>query len=354
MRQYYTTYSPADIITKTATTLCMPLVHEKRDIEIKQVLVFGAGVLGSLYAAWLHRAGFTVTLLARGERLRELDQHGIVLRDFITGKQTTTHVRIVDKIPREEHFDLCLVFVRKDQLDEALTQLVENRGIRTFAFMNNTAEGPEPMIRVLGRERVLMGHANAGGERREHEVLYIVTDKMTLGEPDGSISPRVREIAKAMCKAGFPCQISTKIDAWKRYHVALAVPFAYAMYRNDTNRLELANNCEDLKLCLLAMRECFGACKSLRIPMTPFRLRVLFAFPDILLIKLFRMFLRTRTADIGMERHLRNASDEMRILAKEMRKIIDASRRKTPALDTLRRSSPLNNRPRKDIQHASQ
>ena len=50
-----------------------------------KILIYGAGVLGSFYAARLHTAGHTVTLLARGQRLADLRAHGIVLEDARTG-----------------------------------------------------------------------------------------------------------------------------------------------------------------------------------------------------------------------------------------------------------------------------
>ncbi len=43
-----------------------------------KVLVFGAGVLGSLYAALLHEAGSDVTPVARGSRYEELSKCGVV------------------------------------------------------------------------------------------------------------------------------------------------------------------------------------------------------------------------------------------------------------------------------------
>lgn len=49
---------------------------QTQDTEIKSILVFGAGVLGSLYAVWLHRAGFEVTLLAR-EMQALIDRAGV-------------------------------------------------------------------------------------------------------------------------------------------------------------------------------------------------------------------------------------------------------------------------------------
>ena len=70
-------------------------------------LFFGAGVLGSLYAAKLHEAGEDVTLLARGSRYEELQEHGVVLEEFTSKEQTATPVRLVDRMPEEEHFDVC-------------------------------------------------------------------------------------------------------------------------------------------------------------------------------------------------------------------------------------------------------
>ena len=45
-----------------------------------KILVYGAGNLGSLYAAKLKDAGHDVTILARGKRLHCIREHGILLR----------------------------------------------------------------------------------------------------------------------------------------------------------------------------------------------------------------------------------------------------------------------------------
>ena len=308
----------------------------RQDQTLDSILVFGAGVLGSLYAAWLHRAGFKVTLLARGQRYRDLQAHGVVLEDFFTGQRSTTRLRVVDAIPEDEAFDLCLVLVQKTQLDDSVRALSGKPGIGALVFMNNTAEGPEVMVQALGAERVLFGHANAGGERRGHEVLFIVTQKMMLGEIDGEVTPRIKAIAAAMKRAGFASDISRNPDAWKRYHVALAVPFALAMQRNGTDRLRLARNRGDLRLSLRGMRECFAALRTLGYPMAPAALRLVFWLPDWLLAWAFGRMLRGKTADIGMERHLRNATDEMQALTDEMQALIDRAGVPAPALDALR------------------
>jgi ketopantoate reductase len=52
-----------------------------------KTLIFGAGPLGSLYAARLHEAGQDVTLLARRQRLTDLHEHGVVLEYAHSGRR---------------------------------------------------------------------------------------------------------------------------------------------------------------------------------------------------------------------------------------------------------------------------
>jgi len=63
-----------------------------------KILFYGAGVLGSLYAARLQGAGQEVSILARGQRLADIREHGIFLEDGDTGKRTTTRVKAVDRL----------------------------------------------------------------------------------------------------------------------------------------------------------------------------------------------------------------------------------------------------------------
>ncbi len=59
----------------------------------QKILVFGAGVLGSYYAAMLQEGGHDVTLVARGQRYHDIKEHGIVIEDYGTKERTTTRVK---------------------------------------------------------------------------------------------------------------------------------------------------------------------------------------------------------------------------------------------------------------------
>jgi len=207
--------------------------------------------------------------------------------------------------------------------------------------MNNTAEGPQAMIDALGRERVMMGHANAGGERVGHVVHYMITQEITLGELDGQKSERLYQIANILKKAGLDVAFSANIDSWKRYHVALAMPFGCAMYMNESCNIELSKNRGDVVKCLQGIREAFAVLRELGYPVEPPKLRWVFALPDFILAPLFQQVLKTKIADIGMARHLRNAREEMDRLEKEFLMLVEKSGLATPVLDQLHKAGRL-------------
>jgi threonine dehydrogenase-like Zn-dependent dehydrogenase len=107
-----------------------------------KILVYGAGVIGSLYAARLREAGQEVSILARGQRLADLREHGIVLEGAITGHRTTTHVGAVQQLAPEDTCDLVIVAVPKNHVSEVLPALAANRHMPNVLFMGNNAAGP--------------------------------------------------------------------------------------------------------------------------------------------------------------------------------------------------------------------
>jgi 2-dehydropantoate 2-reductase len=93
------------------------------------ILVYGAGDLGSLYAARLQTAGHNVSLLARDQRLQDIREYGIVLEDVLTGQTTTTHVEVVEQLGPEDRYDLAMLVTMKRRVSSTprSTQLLRQR-----------------------------------------------------------------------------------------------------------------------------------------------------------------------------------------------------------------------------------
>ncbi|MGE5137995.1 MAG: ketopantoate reductase family protein, partial [Rudaea sp.] len=138
-----------------------------------KILIIGAGVVGSIYAARLHWAGEQVSLLARGQRLAELRENAVVLEDEGTGQRTTTPVPLIDHLDPDDEYDLVMVIMRKDQVPWVLPMVAESRCTPNVLFVGNNVAGPEEYTRALGPERVLLGFAGSGGRREGNQVRFV-------------------------------------------------------------------------------------------------------------------------------------------------------------------------------------
>ena len=128
-----------------------------------KILVYGAGNIGSLYAALLKASGQDVSILARGKRLADIREHGIQLEDVVTGKHTTAPVKAVERLDADDDYDLVLVILPKNHVSEVLPILAANRQTPSVMFFGNNAQGPRELIEELGHDRVLLGFPGAAG-----------------------------------------------------------------------------------------------------------------------------------------------------------------------------------------------
>lgn len=307
--------------------------------SMKKILVFGAGVLGSLYAGKLCQAGYDVTILARGQRLEELRRHDLVLVEDGSSQVETIPVPVTDRLLPGDAYDLILVIVRKNQLPTVLPALAANTASPNVLFLVNNAEGPEPLVKALGTQRVLLGFPGAGGQREAGIVRYKLTrastQPTTIGELDGSPSGRIARIAGVLGEAGFPIAVSENMDAWLKTHVALVSPIANALYLAGGNNYRLAHTRDGLVLMIRALKEGLRVLLRLHIPITPAKYRLLLWIPEPILVAVLQKSLDTPQAELVLARHANAARDEMRTLAEEFRALAHKSGELTPAIDAL-------------------
>jgi len=304
-----------------------------------KILFYGAGVLGSLYAARGKTAGHDVSVLARGCRLADLREHGIVLEDAATGAQTTTPVRVVETLEPDDTYDWIVVLVRKNQLDAILPILAANHATPNVLLMVNNASGVAGVADVVGRERAVIGFPGAGGTRAGYVVRYNIVSGLiqptTLGELDGRITPRLRAIATVFQAGGFPVALSGNMDVWLKTHVAMVSPVANALYLAGGDNYRLARTRDGLVLLARAIREGFRVLRALHVPITPFKYRLLPLLPEPLMVAVLQRMLATEWATTVMAHHANAARDELQQLADEFRALARASGIPTPTLDRL-------------------
>lgn len=307
-----------------------------------KILVYGAGPLGSLFAARLQQGGNDVSILARGQRLDDLRDHGIVLVDVQTQRKTVTQVNVVKALTPEDVYDLVLVIMRKNNALDILPVLAANQHSPNVLFLGNNAAGPTDYVKALGRNRVLVGFPSAAGCRKGHVVHYLAgteQDPMFIpfGEVDGRITARTRRIARILESApGFRAEVRTDMDAWLKTHAALLFPsLAPALYAAGTDNYRLARTRDLLVLTVRAIREGFQVLRAHEIPITPVKYRAFLWLPEPLLVWALGRLLRHELMEIALVRHAEAARDEVKCLTDELLVLAHQTSVLTPAINTL-------------------
>lgn len=310
--------------------------------EGMKILVFGAGPLGSLMAVRLHEAGYDVLVLARGNRLTELEEHGIVIQEEGADDTEIADVKVVESLDADDNYDLVLVVMGEHQAVHILDMLARNEHIPTFLFMGNNVNGSTEMVRALGKERVMLGFPYTGGKREGHvmRVLPINEDNqytIPIGEVDGTIRPRTREVAAILeDMRGYNVDIRTDMENWLKYHVALLMSgLVPALYAADTKMKRLGETRDLLVLAVRATKEALRGLRKAGYSPSPPIVRSFEYIPEPICVWATGWLMRKEYAKISVEGHARDGRDEMTYLFTELRGIIDQASTETDALDQL-------------------
>jgi 2-dehydropantoate 2-reductase len=306
-----------------------------------KILVYGAGVIGTLYASRLQQGGHQVTILARGSRLADIRRHGLVLEDVMSGARSTAQANVAERLLPEDRYDMALIAVRWDQLSGILPELAANRTRPTVLFMLNNPAGSAGLTDALGTDRVLLGFPGAGGILQGHVVRYIMIRQQptTLGEPNDSRSTRLPAVVETLRASELRTRIDSDMNAWLVSHAFFVTAVSGAVYLAEGDCARLSRSQALLNLMVSGVREGFHAVRALGRPVHPFGLRVLFSWlPRPYAVSYWRRFFSKREAEYIFAGHVRHASLEMQSLAAECRLLLGQSGVVAPALSQLYRA----------------
>jgi 2-dehydropantoate 2-reductase len=85
-----------------------------------KVLICGAGVIGSIFASKLQSSGNDVTILARGNRYKEIINQGVVIQDAKTKAPLITKVKVIKELSPEDYYDYIMIVMQKTQVNSIL------------------------------------------------------------------------------------------------------------------------------------------------------------------------------------------------------------------------------------------
>jgi 2-dehydropantoate 2-reductase len=194
-------------------------------------LIAGAGAIGAYIGARMARAGFDVTLFARGPHLRAMQERGVQVKspegDFearpvIAG--SLEEVGIVDAVflAVKAHGLPHLAPLLKPVLGPDTAVVSTQNGIPWWYFQGFGGEWEGIHLERVDPEGVISAAIEA--RRVLGSIVYFSTEitspgvvqhtegnRITLGEPDGTRSDRSRKIAEALIASGLRCPVTPRI-----------------------------------------------------------------------------------------------------------------------------------------------
>lgn len=180
-----------------------------------RIAIFGAGGIGGYLGGRLSQAGEDVVLIARGEHLRAIREHGLRV-DSIKGDFVAAPALATDNPTEAGPVDVVILGVKAWQVVDAAKAMRPMIGPETFVVpMQNGVEAPAQLASVLGERTVVVG---LGGL-----ISYIVgpghilhaggDPYVSFGEADDSASERTERLLQAFQNAGIKANIPSNIHA---------------------------------------------------------------------------------------------------------------------------------------------
>jgi len=237
-------------------------------------VVVGAGAIGAWMADALDRAGWRVSVLARGATLAALHERGLRLeRD---GRERLSHPRAGSASELGLH-DYVFLTVKAQALPElapTLSPLIGpntvmvsgTNGIPWWFFhdfggllANHTLRSVDPagtQERTFPRDRVLgsVVHASARVAAPAH-VQVVAAERVLVGEPSGADTGRLQEVVTGLRDGGINAEVSRRIrhDVWAKLLGNMSMNPLSALTRCGT--ATMLGSVEVRDLCVRMMQE---------------------------------------------------------------------------------------------------
>lgn len=255
----------------------------------RSVAIVGAGAIGGWLADGLDRAGWRVSLAARGDTLAVLRAQGLrVERD---GEVRRSHPAA--GTPAELGVqDYVFLTVKAQSLSSLASQLSPligdgtvivsaSNGIPWWFFQGfagpladqrlDSVDPKGEQARVFPRGRVLgsVVHASARADAPA-QVQVTAADRLILGEPDGSLSTRLRELVEALRGGGINAEASERIrlEVWAKLWGNMNMNPLSALTRSGTAAMLADAEVRDLCVRMMEEMQQCGRRLDLDLPMS--------------------------------------------------------------------------------------
>lgn len=294
-----------------------------------RIVVFGAGMQGTLYGVRLAHVGHDVTLVARGRRAEQLRHNGAVIENAFTGARVVGRVAVVHALDPDTKADLCLVTVRREQLADAWENVSAARGLARVLIMVNHAGSVSSAFDARDRTWSVLGFPGAAGSIEGGIDQYV-----EIPQQPTVVDYSAPEIAVALRQAGFKVTLVADVGSWLSRHAVFITAIGGALCESGIDAKRLGGSSERIYAFIRAVREGWAAMDRRGIGSAPWALRAIFQWVPLRFAAAYwSRLLQSQRGEYYFARHIRHSVKELAALCADVRSLVPMEQ--LPALSRL-------------------
>ncbi|MGG4346209.1 ketopantoate reductase family protein [Paenibacillus lautus] len=289
-----------------------------------RILIFGAGVIGSMYAIKFIEAGFDVTLFAHSNRFKSLREHGLQYKE--KGTVRSIQVNVIDTLENDDVYDFIFVTVRYDRSESALLALKDNQS-KNIVTMTSNSIGFSSWLDIVG-DRLLPAFPGFGGQIKDGVLharfLPKIIAATAFGEINGVVTERIENLAKLFKTAKLPYVIKKDMQAYLITHsVSDIAMLSVLQSENKIIDKKTVRTRKTARKITVTLKAYLRAIQKAGVSIDPPMLKIVLNFPNLFLDLFFMAWLRTKmVSDMMLPDYANNANHEIMQLSHDLMKFL--------------------------------
>ena len=186
-----------------------------------KILIYGIGGVGGYFGAKLAKAGYEVTMIARGKHLASIRENGLEV-ESINGDFRVFPKLATDNLEEVSKPDLVILGVKSWQIEEAAALIKPIIGEETMVLpLQNGANNVGKLLKILPEKNVLAGlcfivsFIESPGKIKHASFEPLIT----FGEIDNIMSPRIKKVQEIFNHSEITNNIpeDIQLEIWKKF-----------------------------------------------------------------------------------------------------------------------------------------
>ncbi|RIM88585.1 2-dehydropantoate 2-reductase N-terminal domain-containing protein, partial [Staphylococcus shinii] len=169
-----------------------------------------------------------ITLLARGQNYKHLNNRGVVLNHYLQNKRTTDHFNYVSNLGKNDNYDVIFVTMKYSDFYSVVPSLAQNISTNIIFIGNNT--NPHKLRQTVIQQSITsknisFGFLMTGGNRTDSEttVIRFNAGELKVSNLNGVI-PFHNKLDEIFKNSSIKLTYETKFEDWLMSHAAMIIP----------------------------------------------------------------------------------------------------------------------------------